>query len=203
AYLDITAVLPVVTAGELDNAAARLKVEVRAASGLTLSVGAGATKSVVKIASDLQKPDGLVVVPPGDERAFLAPLPTVRLWGVGPKGEERLQRLGVQTIGDLAALDRAWVVDRFGKWGEMLHDLARGEDAREVTPDRETKSVGRETTFAEDVADVARLSRVLTSLAGDVAGSLRRHDLRGRTITLKARDATFQTWSRQVTLPLP
>ena len=203
AYLDITAAISERTTERVRDAAVRLKAEVRAATGLTLSVGAGTTKSVAKIASDLEKPDGLVVVAAGTERSFLAPLPIGRLWGVGPKAEERLRRIGVTTIGDLAELDRAWIEDRFGRWGALLHDLAQGRDPRQVCPERETKSVGRETTFAEDTSDATRLESVATRLADEVAQSLRRHALRGRTVTLKLRDASFQTHTRQITLAAP
>lgn len=203
AYLDVSAALGDASEAAIRDAAARLKAEVRAATGLTLSVGAGATKSVAKIGSDLEKPDGLVVVPSGTECAFLAPLPIGRLWGVGPKAEERLRRIGVTTIGNLATLDRAWLEDGFGHWGVLLHDLAQGIDPRVVTPERETKSVGRETTFAQDVADAGKLTTVLRELAADVARALHRHALRGRTVTVKARDASFQTWSRQTTLTAP
>jgi DNA polymerase-4 len=200
AYLDVSTLFDDATVAPIAAAAARLKAEVHSATGLTLSVGAGATKSVAKIASDLRKPDGLVVVPAGQERAFLAPLPIGRLWGVGPKAEERLLRIGVRTIGDLAALDRRWVEGRYGRWGALLHDLAQGRDTRAVCPERETKSVSSETTFAEDTGDAARLTAVLTHLAEQVARRLQRHGVRGRTVTLKLRDAAFQTHTRQTTL---
>ena len=201
AFLDISAVIDDPRPDGIRAAAARLKDEVREATGLTLSVGAAACKSVAKIASDLQKPDGLVVVPAGAERVFLAPLPVGRLWGVGPKAEERLARVGVRTIGELAALDRAWLEGTFGKWGALLHDLARGVDPREVTPERETKSVSAETTFASDVSDPGTLQDTLEELAGHVARRLSGHHLRGRTVTLKLRDAGFETHTRQRTLP--
>lgn len=203
AYLDLTERLPGATPDQVRETAVRIKNEVREATGLTVSVGAGATKSVAKVASDLKKPDGLVVVPPGAERVFLAPLPAGKLWGVGPKAQERLERVGVTTIGDIAALDRRWMEDRFGKWGLMLHDLAHGIDPRAVTPERETKSVSVETTFAEDISDPAEIDEILTELATQVCHRVKRHDLRGRTITLKLRDAQFETHTRQRTLPSP
>src|SRR5712692_74922 len=102
----------------------RIKDQVREAVGLAVSVGVATSKSVAKIASDLEKPDGLVVVPPGEERGFLAPLPVGRLWGVGPRGEERMASLGVRTIGDLAQVDVRLLSSIFGRWGAMLHGLA-------------------------------------------------------------------------------
>lgn len=200
AYLDLSDRLAGATPEEVRASAARIKVEVREATGLTVSVGAGTTKSIAKVASDLKKPDGLVVIPAGAERIFLAPLPAGKLWGVGPKAQERLQRIGVHTIGDIAGLDRRWLKDRFGKWGLMLHDLARGIDPRPVTPERETKSVSVETTFAEDIWNPAQIDECLVELVGQVCLRLRRHNLRGRTVTLKLRDAGFETHTRQRTL---
>ncbi|MGE0542694.1 MAG: DNA polymerase IV [Dehalococcoidia bacterium] len=200
AYLDLSGHLTETTPDVVREAAARIKAEVREATGLTVSVGAGTTKSVAKVASDLKKPDGLVVIPAGAERIFLAPLPAGKLWGVGPKAQERLQRIGVRTIGDLATLDRRWLEDRFGRWGLMLHDLAHGIDPRPVTPERETKSVSVETTFAEDIWQPAQVDECLIDLAGHVCHRLRRQDLQGRTVTLKLRDAGFTTHTRQRTL---
>lgn len=203
AYLDITHALGEATAGAVEQAARALKHEVHATTGLTISIGVATSKSIAKIASDLRKPDGLVVVPPGDERGFLAPLPVGRLWGVGPKGEERLRRAGITTIGDLAATDRRWLLHAFGKWGPLLHDLANGSDTRPVTVDRDTKSVGSETTFPHDMADRAHLAATLLRLSEQVSARLQRHGLRGRTVTLKLRHHDFRTISRQSRLHAP
>jgi len=203
AYLDMTASLAQPGAPTPEAAAQRLKAEVRAAVGLTISVGVATSKSVAKIASDLRKPDGLVVVPPGEERAFLAPLPCGRLWGVGPKSDERLRRAGIVTIGDLARSDRRWLALTFGKWGPLLHDLANGLDQRAVTVDRDTKSVGRETTFSHDIGDPAILRSTMQRLAAQVSERLRRHELRGRTVTLKLRHHDFRTITRQTRLLAP
>jgi DNA polymerase-4 len=203
AYLDLTALLPDATPKAMRRAAARLKREVREATGLTLSVGAAGTKSGAKIGSDLQKPDGLVVVPPGTEREFLAPLPIGKLWGVGPRTEARLRRIGVRTIGEMAALDTAWVAARLGNWGVTLHALALGVDLRPVEPDQERKQVSQETTFAQDVADSGQILAAVDRLAVGVCERLRRHGLRGRTVAVKLRDAGFETHTRQLTLPAP
>ncbi len=203
AYLDMTDPLTAPGAPSSREAARALKDEVRSRVGLTISVGAGSSKSVAKIASDLGKPDGLVVVALGEERAFLAPLPAARLWGIGPRAEERLARAGISTIGDVAAADPRWLVHAFGKWGDVMHGLARGHDDRAVTTSREIKSVGRETTFAEDCADRATLSATLRNLAGQVAERLQRRDLRGRTVTLKLRRHDFHTITRQARLLAP
>jgi DNA polymerase-4 len=203
AYLDLTEPLSRPGAPDPERAARALKAEVRTAVGLTVSIGVATSKSVAKIASDLRKPDGLVVVPPGTERAFLAPLPVGRLWGVGPKVEDRLRQAGVHTIGDLATLERRWLERQFGKWGGLLHDLANGIDHRPVTPERAIKSVGRETTFPHDVSDPAVLHATLRRLAEQVAERLHRHGLRGRTVTLKLRSYDFRTLTRQTSLSLP
>jgi len=165
-------------------------------------VGVAPSKLVAKIASELRKPDGLVVVPPGTEAAFLAPLPIRRLWGVGAKTEESLFRLGVHTIGDLARLDPG----RLGTHGQDLVRLARGEDERDVhgESDQEgAKSVGHEHTFDRDTAERPRLRRTLLELSDAVAHRLRRAGTRGRTVTLKYRDETFTTLTRAKTLPEP
>src|SRR5688572_22304333 len=133
AFLDVTAstravVAPGVVLGPGEALAARLKGAVRDATQLTASVGVATSKLLAKIASDMRKPDGLVVVPPGTEAAFLSPLPVRRLWGVGPKMEEQLARLGVVTVGDLAALPEGALERRLGVHGHDLQALARGED---------------------------------------------------------------------------
>jgi DNA polymerase-4 len=203
AYLDMTAPLAAAGAPTPAEAAQALKRAVREHVGLSVSVGVATSKSVAKIASDLNKPDGLVVVPPGEERRFLAPLPAERLWGVGPKVAARLHRAGIRTIGDIAAADPRWLAHIFGRWGELLHALARGVDDRPVSTSREVKSVGRETTFPHDVEERARLAESLRALAAQVAERLRRHGLRGRTVTLKLRQHDFRTVTRQTRLPLP
>jgi DNA polymerase-4 len=182
----------------------RLKADIRTRTGLTASVGAGTSKLIAKIASDSGKPDGLVVVPPGGERALLDPLPVRALWGVGPASEERLRRAGVHTVGELAALpaDRLAAVFGAGRGG-ALQELARGLDARPVVPDRELKSISVEDTFATDLADRARLVAELDGLARRVAGRLRSRSRSGRTITLKVRRHDFTTIARSDTLPGP
>ena len=201
AYLDIT---EQVEAGWAPLAVALdLKGRVQKETELTLSVGVATSKSVAKIASDLNKPDGLVVVPPGGEQAFLAPLPVDKLWGVGPKTAQRLKREGIQTIGDLAAQSLDWFDHRFGQRALSLQAKALGQDQEPVHTERETKSVSAETTFATDQEDAAQLHEVLARLAGRVAGHLERKDLQGKTVTLKARLADFTTFTRQTTLPSP
>ncbi len=153
--------------------AAAIKATIRAEVGLTASVGVATTKLVAKIASDLRKPDGLVVVAVGDEAAFLAPLPIARLWGVGAQTRAALAEYGVRTIGDLASIDPQLLVRRLGKHGATLVERARGVDPSPVTGDAEAKSVSHEHTFDVDTSDQEEIERTLLALAEGVATRLR------------------------------
>jgi len=200
AFLDVTASRRAL--GDAVTIARNLKDQIRRDTSLTASVGVAASKLVAKVASEMRKPDGLVVVEPGTEAAFLAPLPVRRLWGVGPKTEESLLRLGVQTIGDLAALAGDSLDHRLGTHGHDLTLLARGLDDRPVVAHGEdAKSVGHEHTFSVDTASADVLRRTLLALCDQVARRLRYHGLRGRTVTLKYRDETFRTLTRARTMP--
>ncbi len=188
-------------AATAEGLALRLKATVAAETGLTASVGLSTSKMVAKVASDMRKPDGLVVVAPGEEAAFLAPLPVRRLWGVGPKMEESLLRLGVHTIGDLARTETAALERRLGSQAGFLQDLARGIDDRPVVADAEAaRSLGHEHTFDADTADRETLRRTLLEISDAVARRVREHGLKARTITLKYRDERFETVTRAHTL---
>jgi len=207
AFLDVTTSLraigpgggpPAATADEL---ARRLKAAVAAETDLTASVGLATSKMVAKVASDMRKPDGLVVVAPGEEAAFLAPLPVRRLWGVGPRMEESLLRLGIHTIGDLARTETAGLERKLGTHAGFLQDLARGIDDRPVVADAEAaRSIGHEHTFDVDTADPETLRRTLLELSDAVARRVRDHGLKARTVTLKYRDERFETVTRAHTL---
>lgn len=202
AFLDVTASRRLF--GDGPEIARRIKEDVREEESLTASVGVATSKFVAKLASDLEKPDGLVVVEPGEERGFLAPLEIERLWGAGPKARETFRRLGVGTIGDVAELPRRRLVDAFGEArGRRFHELARGVDERSVEPETERKSLGKEHTFGEDVADRDRVRRELLELCEEVARSLRRKGLAGSTVTVKLRWEGFETVTRQTTLDRP
>jgi DNA polymerase-4 len=199
AFLDVTGSTRAMGTGE--DIARRLKVAIREETRLTASVGVASSKLVAKVASDMRKPDGLVIVPPGQEAAFLAPLPVRRLWGVGPKMEEALAKLGIVTIGDLAGVEPGRLERRLGTHGHDLQALARGEDDRDVVPAGEgAKSLGQEHTYGEDTADLERLRATLLQLADAVAARLRAHGLRARTVTLKYRDEDFRTTTHARTL---
>jgi DNA polymerase-4 len=160
-------------------------------------------KLAAKIASDLGKPDGLVVVQPGETRAFLAALPVARLWGVGKVTGQALDELGIRTIGDLAAAPAALLADRVGRHGRDLQALARGEDPREVIPDEPARSVGAEETFERDRTGAQSLLPQLLEQSERTARRLRAAGLAGRVVTLKVKWADFTLATRRVTLPAP
>jgi DNA polymerase-4 len=175
-----------------------------ATGGLTASVGVGTSKFIAKVASDLDKPDGLVVVPPGTERDLLRPMRATVIPGVGPATAERLRRVGVHTVAELERLDEDELVRLLGKAsGHWLHSLARADDDRPVVAEREAKSVSVEGTYDHDLTDRSLMEHLLTRQAGDVAGRLRKSGLSGRTITIKVRMHDFTTVSRSSTLPSP
>ena len=190
--------------GTAPEIARRIKREVVEAVGLTVSVGVAATKLVAKVGSDLRKPDGLVIVQPGDEAAFLAPLEIRRLWGIGPKTADRLYGLGVRTIGELAALPVETLSRALGDHGATLHERALGIDADPVVGGGEpAKSVSHETTFAIDVTDAVEIERTLLALTEGVSARLRSAGLRAGTVAVKVRDSQFRTVTRQKTLTEP
>ncbi|MBM7806562.1 DNA polymerase-4 [Geodermatophilus bullaregiensis] len=182
-----------------------LKERIAAATGgVTGSVGIGSSKLMAKIASDLDKPDGLVVVPPGSELDVLHPLPVTRLGGVGPATAERLHQVGVKTVSDLARKSLPDLVALAGRaHGTGLYQLARAEDDRPVVAEREAKSVSQEETFERDLTDLSRLNRLIDAMATRVGTRLRASALSGRTVTLKLRRYDFTTITRSQTLPQP
>ncbi|MFY9346028.1 MAG: DNA polymerase IV [Planctomycetota bacterium] len=196
AFLDVTGSRALF--GDGAAIAARVKAEVRAATQLTVSVGVASSKYVAKVASDLRKPDGLVVVPPGGEIAFLAPLPVSRLWGVGPVTQQRLEREGLRTIGQVQERSEAQLAAAFGaNLGEHLFVLANGLDPRAVEPDRDAKSIGHEMTFAADLRAEGDVKAVLLQLAGMVGRRLRRAGVCCTVVRLKLRYPDFTTLVRQ------
>ncbi len=189
------------TPGELGRS---LKAAVfEATGGLTVSVGISGTKYVAKVASDLRKPDGLTVVRPDRARAFLAPLPVRRLWGVGPKTEERLAAFGYTHIGPIAAADVAVLERQLGNLGPHLQRLARGEDPRRVEGRRRARSIGSERTLAEDVTDRAAIEEHLRTSAENIGGRLRRKNLLAGGVRVKLKTRSFQGLSRQAVLRTP
>ena len=201
AFLDVTAlVTPERPPAQI---AADLRRQVKAELGLTISVGVATSKSVAKIASDMNKPDGLTTVPPGTERSFLAQLGVEKLWGIGPKTAARLAGDGVRTIGDLAAKPDEWWHTSFGRTGPHLRRLALGDDDSPLVVERDRKSVSSETTMASDTGEPEVLFGLVDQLSQQVARHLESTELRGRTVKVKLRLADFTTFTRQTTLAEP
>jgi DNA polymerase IV (DinB-like DNA polymerase) len=182
------------------NVAREIKAQIKEQEGLTCSIGIAPTRSAAKIASDLDKPDGLTVVEPDMVAAFLEPLEVRRLQGIGRKNEEILQGLGIRTIGQLARFDRYKLVDVFGKWGAGMHLLAQGVDDSEVEERGVTRSVSREHTFDMDTGDSIVLYEALDNIAGLVHKSLQKNGFSFRTVSVKVRQADFTTFTRARTL---
>ena len=202
AFLDVTASR--LLFGDGEACGRHIQAEVRRVTGLSCSVGVAANKFVAKVASDLKKPGGLVVVPAGGEAAFLAPLAVGRLWGVGKVAEAKLAGLGIKTISQLAAWPLPPLEAALGKeWAGHFRALALGQDSRGVESERAAKSVGRETTFDEDSRDLHLLRPALADLAEDVAARLRRHGWLCATLQLKYRFEGFETHTRQRRLRPP
>jgi DNA polymerase-4 len=187
--------------------ACAIKEAVRTATGLSCSIGIAPNKLLAKIASELDKPDGVTVLRPGDMERRIWPLAARKINGIGPKSSARLEALGVRTIADLAAADPAWLVEHFGRaHGAFMHDAAHGRDERDVITEMEPKSISRETTFERDLSarrDRDELSEIFTSLCTGVADDLRRKGYVGRTIGLKLRYDNFKTVTRDRTLDWP
>lgn len=209
AFLDITGAHR--SQGDGSTVAHRVRDEVSAREGLTCSVGVAPSKMLAKLASEAAKPrasrdgpvpgEGVHVIAPGEELAFLHPLPARALWGVGPATLDRLERLGVRTVGDIADLPEDTLVTTLGSaHGRHLAQLARGIDPRPVEHDQQLKSVGHEETFAHDHHEHQSLTREAVRMSDGVAWRLRRAGLAGRTVTLKVRFADFQTITRSSTL---
>jgi len=199
AFLDVSG--SAAAFGDGETIARRMKQRVLDETGLVVSVGVATNKLCAKVASDLRKPDALVVVPAGEEAAFLAPLPIRRLWGVGPQAQAALADYGVTTIGQLAALAPGTLHRRFGRHGDDLSSRARGVDTAPVQPFHAPKSVGHEHTFSIDTSDRGRLEATLLDLAESVGSRLRGHDLVAGAVQLKLRYEGFETLTRQAPLP--
>ncbi len=184
-----------------------LKKAVRGATGLACSIGIAPNKLLAKIASELDKPDGLTLLPMTDVAARVWPLPARRINGIGPKSSARLQALGIQTIGELAAADTAWLLEHFGaNHGAWMHEAAHGRDERPVVTHSEPQSISRETTFDRDLhptRDRDELSAVFSELCAGVSDDLRRKGYAGKTIGLKLRYDNFKTLTRDRTIAAP
>jgi len=189
------------------DVARALKDAVREATGLSCSIAVAPNKLLAKIASELDKPDGLTLLRPDDIATRIWPLPPRKVNGIGPKASAKLDVLGIRTIGELARAEPAWLIGHFGRnYGAWLHDAAQGRDEREVVTESEPKSISRETTFERDLSatrDRDELSRIFTDLCARLAGDLQRKGYAGRTIGLKLRFDNFDTVTRDQTITAP
>ncbi|MDR2827691.1 MAG: DNA polymerase IV [Candidatus Adiutrix intracellularis] len=201
AFLDVSASFRLF--GPAAEIARRLKEEVRTETGLTVSAGVATQKQLAKIASGLNKPDGLTIVPPGKELDFLWSLPLSNLWGVGKVMLKRLRNLGLTIIGDLAALDLRFLEKKFGRSGEQLWLLANGRDDRGVSSDRKSKSVGAEETFAVDLVSPVEIKAALLAQSLTAVERLRRKGFKAQNVTVKFRDGCFKTIIRTKVLAVP
>ena len=201
AFLDVTGSTKIF--GDALTIAKRIKAEILAQTGLIASVGVAPNKFLAKLASDLDKPDGLTVITAADKVKTLAPLPVAKLWGVGKTTEKRLHEVGLRTIGDIQRLPIEDLRQRFGNMADHLHALAFGEDEREVETNDEAKSIGSEHTFDVDTTDIAQIKKCLLAQCDDVGTQLRRAQIAARTVQLKLRYVDFTTVTRRRTLAQP
>jgi DNA polymerase IV len=198
AFLDVTG--SVALFGPPNQIALAIKSEIRERTGLTASIGVAPNKFLAKIASDIRKPDGFMVLEPNSVEEFLRELPISRLWGVGPKTEVRLHEFGFHTIGQIASADRESLVARLGSLGEHLYHLSRGHDERPVISNWEPKSISSETTFDEDTDNRQLLLQTILDLSDHIAERLRKDGYRARKVTLKLRYSSFSTHTKQQSL---
>ena len=175
-------------------------LDVSGSLNLVVSAGVAPNKFVAKIASDINKPDGFVVVEGHEMQSFLDPLPVKRIWGVGKKTEQQLHNYGITTIKDLRNQSARWLMDRFGKQGDHIYRLAHGEDKRAVISDARAKSISSESTFIEDISNRETLQAWLSNLSEQVAARLREKDRKGKTVSIKIRFHDFKTITRSKTL---
>ncbi len=190
------------TAEDVGRYCAQLRVRVREQTGLVASVGAGSGKQIAKIASGLAKPDGIRVIRRDEEQILLASLPVRRLWGIGPVAEEKLHRLGIDTVGKLAALSGSEAANILGATiGPALHRLARGEDDRPVTERAEAKQISAESTFATDLTTLEQLHEATGPIAEHAHRRLSRDGRGARTVTVKMKKSDMSTLTRSATLP--
>lgn len=201
-FMDLTG-MELLYPGGVEDIARKIKERIKKEIKITVSVGVSHNKFLAKLASDLKKPDGLVVIKPGEEIDLLAPMPVTRLWGVGAATARILKGIRVETVADVRALDITTLERLLGKYGTELFNLAWGKDDRPVVPDREAKSVGNENTFLQDIWSQESIEVELFSLAEKVGWRLRRAGLSGRTVTVKIRYSSFNTITRSLTLPTP
>jgi DNA polymerase-4 len=199
AFLDVTGSTRLF--GRPDEIARNIKESVRNEIGLTVSAGVAPSKFIAKIASDLEKPDGLTIVDPDKIRDFLDPIPISRMWGVGKVTHEAFLQLGIRTFKDLSLMSMDLLEQKFGIHGLKMRQLSMGLNDRDVIPEHDAKSIGHEDTFIKDILDLSLAKKELLSQANRVARRMRQEELKGRTVTLKVKYNDFKQITRSVTLP--
>lgn len=183
--------------------AERIRKDIFTSTGLTASAGVSCNKFLAKVASDINKPNGIAIIPPSEVLDFLAKLPIGKFYGVGKATEKKMERIGVTTGADLRRFTREELIFHFGKSGGYYYDICRGDDPRPVKSSRTRKSIGSETTFAEDILDTQQIMEILRQLSESVAASLRKRNCGGYTLTLKVRYHDFVTVTRSNTVTSP
>jgi len=201
AFLDLTGAERLM--GQTEVIARKIKETILKKTGLTVSAGVASSKFVAKIASDIDKPDGLTVVQPDRVRSFLDPLPVKKMWGVGKVTQQALARLSVKTFKDLRQIPVEILEKKFGERGTVMHLLSMGIDERDVEPGREPKSIGHEQTFMKDILNPDQARKEILSLANRIALRMRRDEVRGSTVSLKVKYSDFTQIIRAATLPEP
>lgn len=199
AFLDVTGSIRLF--GHPVDIAKRIKGMVLHETGLTVSAGVAPSKFVAKIASDMEKPDGLTVVSPDNVREFLDPLPIKKMWGVGKVTQKKLAGLNIRTFKELRQMPVGVLEQKFGQNGVKMHGLSMGIDEREVVPEHDVKSIGHEETFSQDIVDAHVAKKELLSLSNRVSRRMRRNGVAGKTITLKVKYNDFVQITRSETLP--
>ncbi len=201
AYIDVTG------SAAFQSSATRIAQDIRRRihreTGLTASAGVSYNKFIAKVASDFNKPDGMTVITPAMAQGFLEALPVRKFYGVGRATEKKMLAMGVKTGADLRRLGLDVLLKFFGRSGAFYYDMVRGRDSRQVEPDHERKSIGREHTFAEDMEDRGSMLKILASIAQEVSESVKRHDAPGRTVTLKVKYSDFVSVTRSRSMPGP
>jgi len=183
--------------------AQEIRKKIFAVTGLTASAGVSYNKFLAKTASEINKPDGIAVIKPGDAEKFLETLPIGKFYGVGKVGEKKMIALGINNGLDLKNTDLEKLTRHFGKAGRFYYDIVRGIDNRPVSPDRERKSYGREITLDEDILDIDLIHSILRDIAEELEAAFKRKNLRGKTITLKVKYFDFQLSTRSITVDYP
>lgn len=201
AYLDVTGCTRLF--GPPEDIARKIQKRIVDELRLTASVGVGPNKFIAKLASDYRKPRGITVVLPTEVESFLADMPVEKVWGIGPRTCMELQKIGVTTVGKLCNLSLQYLVQRFGKHGQVLYDLARGRDERPVVPEQQAKSMGKEVTFPRDVRDVVTVENTLRELVEIVGRRLRKNKLACASVTLKLKYSDLRLVTRMTSLPEP